>query len=103
MQTRDSVASPPATLADLLDRVLDRGLLINADIVICLAGVPLIGINLRAALAGIETMVEYGLMLEWDRAIRASSAGVLERPVISAAEKVTSMPGHQLLARPEDQ
>ena len=50
-----------ATLVDLLDRVLDRGLVINADIIISLAGVPLIGLNLRAALAGIETMVRYGL------------------------------------------
>ena len=59
------------TLVDLLDRVLDRGLVINADIIICLAGVPLIGINLRAALAGMETMVKYGLMTEWDERIRA--------------------------------
>jgi hypothetical protein len=57
---------------DLLDRVLDRGLVINADIIISLAGVPLIGINLRAALAGMETMVKYGLMREWDKSIRAS-------------------------------
>jgi hypothetical protein len=56
---------------DLLDRVLDRGLVINADIIICLAGVPLIGVNLRAALAGMETMVQYGLMREWDQSIRA--------------------------------
>lgn len=57
--------APQPTLVDLLDRVLDRGLVINADIVICLAGVPLVGINLRAAVAGIETMVKYGVMSEW--------------------------------------
>jgi len=55
-----------ATLVDLLDRVLDKGLVINADLIISLAGVPLIGVNLRAALAGMETMLEYGLMKEWD-------------------------------------
>jgi len=60
-----------ATLVDLLDRVLDKGLVINADIIISLAGVPLIGVNLRAALAGMETMLEYGLMKEWDARIRA--------------------------------
>ncbi|MFH1140473.1 MAG: gas vesicle protein, partial [Chloroflexota bacterium] len=42
--------APKATLVDLLDRVLDRGLIIDADIIISLAGVPLIGIKLRAAL-----------------------------------------------------
>ena len=59
-----------ATLVDLLDRVLDKGLVINADLIISLAGVPLIGVNLRAALAGMETMLEYGLMKEWDARIR---------------------------------
>ncbi len=61
---------PQATLVDLLDRVFDRGVVINADIIISLAGVPLIGINLRAALAGMETMVNYGVMKEWDQNIR---------------------------------
>jgi len=53
-----------ATLVDLLDRVLDKGLLINADVIISLAGVPLIAVNLRAAIASVETMLEYGLMKE---------------------------------------
>ena len=60
-----------ATLVDLLDRVLDKGLVINADLIISVAGVPLIGVNLRAALAGMETMLEYGLMKEWDARTRA--------------------------------
>ncbi|MFQ5811841.1 MAG: gas vesicle protein [Anaerolineae bacterium] len=55
-----------ATLVDLLDRVLEKGLVIQADIIISVAGIPLIGINLRAALAGMETMLKYGLMREWD-------------------------------------
>lgn len=69
----ESLATRQATLVDLLDRVLDRGLMINADIVISLAGVPLIGINLRAALAGMETMVKYGVMKEWDQQIRSQA------------------------------
>ncbi|MDI6807483.1 MAG: gas vesicle protein [Candidatus Eisenbacteria bacterium] len=51
-----------ATLADLLDRVLDKGLVLNADVIITLAGVPLIAVSLSAAIAGVETMLEYGLM-----------------------------------------
>lgn len=53
-----------ATLVDLIDRVLDKGLILNADLIITLAGVPLIGVSLRAAIAGIETMAKYGLMRE---------------------------------------
>lgn len=60
-----------ATLVDLLDRVLDKGLVIHADLIISVAGVPLIGVNLRAAIAGMETMVEYGMMKAWDDSIRA--------------------------------
>jgi hypothetical protein len=60
-----------ATLVDLLDRILDKGLVINADIIISVAGIPLIGVNLRAALAGMETMLKYGVMQAWDEKIRA--------------------------------
>ena len=54
-----------ATLVDLLDRVLDKGLVINADVIISLAGVPLIAVNLRAAVASVETMWHYGLMRDF--------------------------------------
>lgn len=55
-----------ATLVDLLDRVFDKGVVLYADIIISVAGIPLIGVNLRAALAGMETMVEYGVMQDMD-------------------------------------
>ncbi len=76
-----------ATLVDLLDRVLDKGLVINADIVISVAGIPLLGINLRAALAGMETMLKYGLMKDLDERIRAHAqkelrgSGVVASPL----------------------
>ena len=60
-----------ATLVDLLDRVLEKGLVINADLIVSVAGVPLIGVNLRACVAGIETMLEYGIWRDWDEAQRA--------------------------------
>ena len=60
-----------ATLVDLLDRVLDKGIVIHADMIISVAGIPLIGVNLKAALAGMETMLKYGMMEEWDASIRS--------------------------------
>jgi len=50
-----------ATLVDLIDRILDKGLVINADITISVAGVELLGIKIRAALASFETAAKYGL------------------------------------------
>lgn len=49
------------TLADVIDRVLDKGLVINADIQVSVAGVELLGIKIRAALASFETAAKYGL------------------------------------------
>jgi DNA-binding transcriptional MerR regulator len=63
--------STNATLVDLLDRVLDKGLVLNADLIVSVAGIPLIGVNLRAALAGMETMLKYGVMQAWDEKSRA--------------------------------
>lgn len=60
-----------ATLVDLLNVVLNKGLIINADIIVCVADIPLLAVSLRAAIAGIETMLEYGMMQDWDEAVRA--------------------------------
>jgi len=48
-------------LADIIDRVLDKGLVINADICVSVAGVELLGIKIRAAIASFETAARYGL------------------------------------------
>ena len=61
------------TISDLLDRVLDKGVIINADVIITLSGIPLIAVSLKAAIAGMETMLEYGVMTEWDERIRADA------------------------------
>ena len=61
------------TLVDLLDRILDKGAVIDADVIISVAGVPLIGLKLRAMLASIETMIQYGMWADWDKAIRAAA------------------------------
>ena len=49
------------TLADVVDRLLDKGLVINADITVSVVGVELLGIKIRAALASFETAAKYGL------------------------------------------
>jgi hypothetical protein len=64
-----------ATLVDLLDRILDKGIVIHADLMISVAGIPLIGVNLRAAVAGMETMLKYGMMTQWDEKTRAQMSG----------------------------
>ncbi len=58
------------TIANLVERILDKGAIIAADVIVSLGGVPLIGINLRAAIAGMETMIRYGMMEAWDETVR---------------------------------
>jgi hypothetical protein len=55
------VLESTSTLGDVIDRVLDKGLVINADIMVSAAGVELLGIKIRAALASFETAAKYGL------------------------------------------
>lgn len=50
-----------ATLVDVIDRILDKGLVINADILVSVSGVELLGLKIRAALASFETAARYGL------------------------------------------
>ena len=52
-----------ASLADVIDRILDKGVVINADIAVSLAGVELLSIRIRAVLASLETAAKYGLQL----------------------------------------
>jgi gas vesicle structural protein len=53
--------SESSGLADVIDKVLDKGLVINADICVSVAGVELLGVKIRAALASFETAAKYGL------------------------------------------
>ena len=84
-----SVIRPEATLVDLLDRVLDRGLVIHADIMITLAGIPLVGLNLRAQLAGMETMMADPAMREWDARVRARASMRAEAKLQAQADELT--------------
>jgi len=57
------------SLADVVERVLDKGLVINADIVISLCKTELLSIKLRAAIASFETAAKWGLAFPSDMRI----------------------------------
>lgn len=60
----------PHAVVDLVDTLLRDGAVVDADIVVSAGGVPLVGIRLQAAIAGMATMTDYGLLVEWDRDLR---------------------------------
>jgi hypothetical protein len=54
-------------IVDLLDVILRDGVVIEADVIVTVADVPLVGICLRAAVAGMTTMNEYGMLEREER------------------------------------
>jgi len=57
-------------LSRLVEVLLDKGVYLDLDLVVTVAEVPLIAVDVRAAIAGVETMIEYGFLGPW-----ASSSG----------------------------
>lgn len=62
-------------LVDVLDVLLRDGAILRADVIVSVADIPLVGIKLTAAIAGMETMTEYGLFEEWDVDRRQAAVG----------------------------
>ncbi|MFC6767858.1 gas vesicle protein GvpM [Natrinema soli] len=60
-------------LVDVLDVLLRDGAILRADVIVSVADIPLVGIKLTAAIAGMETMTEYGLFEEWDASRRTAA------------------------------
>jgi Gas vesicle protein len=90
----------PANLGDILERVLDKGLVIAGDIRVNLLDIELLTIKLRLVIASLETAKQVGInwwesdpWLNAQAAERASSQGELEeenrqlRSRIEALEK----------------
>lgn len=48
-------------LVDVLEKVLDKGVVIDADISVAVDGTELLNVKIRAAIASLETAAEYGL------------------------------------------
>lgn len=48
-------------LAEMLEMLLDKGVVVNADIAVSIGDTELLGIELRAAVASFETAAKYGL------------------------------------------
>src|SRR5262249_15406604 len=69
-----------ATLADILERILDNGVVIAGDITICLVGVELLSIRLRLLIASVEKAVAIGInWWESDPALSSQARNMAEQ------------------------
>jgi hypothetical protein len=67
----------PASLADVLDRVLDKGIVIAGDIQINLLDIELLTVKLRLLVASVERAKEMGI--DWWENDPALSSGAREK------------------------
>ena len=75
------------SLADILERVLDKGIVIAGDIKICLADVELLTIKIRLLVASVEKAKEMGI--DWWQS----------DPALSSKARVLEEENHQLKER----
>lgn len=80
-----ALGSEPGNLGDILERVLDRGVVIAGDIRVSLLDIELLTIKLRLVVASVETAAQMGI--DWwrsdpwlnsqaqDRGVRGGQAG----------------------------
>ncbi|MUV56266.1 gas vesicle protein GvpJ [Halogeometricum sp. CBA1124] len=84
------------SLADVVELLLDKGVVINADIVVSVGETELLGIKLRAAIASFETASQYGLEFPSGtdmEAVEAASERRRNRQVTPAANPELSPTG----------
>jgi hypothetical protein len=83
-QAQPPAASQPADLGDILERVLDRGVVIAGDIRVSLLDIELLTIKLRLVVCSVETAAQMGI--DWWRYDPwLTSAGSTDRPTSAVA------------------
>jgi gas vesicle structural protein len=75
------------TLLDTIERILDKGVIINADISVSLVGIELLGIKIRASIASFETAARYGM--EFPAGTNLNAIGWREIERVGAANQET--------------
>jgi gas vesicle structural protein len=70
-----------ASLIDVLDRVLDKGIVIDAWVRISLVGIDLITVEARVVVASIDTYLKY--------ADAVGLTGLVSRPQLTETQEVT--------------
>ncbi|AHI00154.1 hypothetical protein BC739_002529 [Kutzneria viridogrisea] len=77
-----SVDAAPANLADILERVLDKGLVIAGDIRVSLLDIELLTIRLRLLIASVDRAREMGIDW-WEHDPSLSSGGRSTRELLA--------------------
>ncbi len=92
--------SQSATLVDILDRILDKGLVIAGDVRITLANVELITIKIRLLICSIDKAEQIGLnWWRYDSELSASGRGQLDAGEVERLEKRIALLERELVEK----
>jgi hypothetical protein len=81
-----------SSLIDVLDRVLDKGIVIDAWVRISLVGIDLITVEARVVVASIDTYLKY--------ADAVGLTGLVSRPQLTEGEETTGIEIEEPVRRP---
>jgi gas vesicle structural protein len=81
-----------SSLIDVLDRVLDKGIVIDAWVRISLVGIDLITVEARVVVASIDTYLKY--------ADAVGLTGLVSRPQLAGEEEVVDVETVETVRRP---
>ncbi|MFY3740741.1 MAG: hypothetical protein HMLIMOIP_001184 [Candidatus Nitrosomirales archaeon] len=71
---------PLLNIYDLIDRVLDKGLVIDANVSISLVGIEILVIRARIVVSGIDTFLRYA------QALGLAAVGEASPPIVPAVK-----------------
>jgi len=71
---------PLLNIYDLIDRVLDKGLVIDANVSVALVGIEILVVRARIVVAGIDTFLRYAT------ALGLAAPFPTQNPVVAEAE-----------------
>jgi hypothetical protein len=74
------VERPTSNLLELLDRILDKGVVIIGDIKISVADIELLKIQIRLLIASVDKAKELGIDFSWARGIDPTTPRALLHP-----------------------
>jgi hypothetical protein len=86
---RPQDTKPAANVFELLDRILDKGLVIVGDIRISVADIELLKIQIRLLISSIDKAKEMGIDFSWAKGIEESKeTEVLQKKIRELEEKL---------------
>jgi len=80
-------------LADIIERVLDKGVVIAGDVTVSLVGVELLNIRLRLLIASVDKAMEMGINWWENDPYLTTRAGQSEDETVALQERVERLEG----------